>query len=418
MNEMLSQHSVLAKVQKDIRKLKVKRRPPDDDLGSHKSLLRYLPQRDTADQLVKVYIQTFESTYRVLHLPTFWSEYRTIWQAPHDARPAFVALLLIIMACTNCVAHKENEAFRGTSSMRRETACNWIEAGEEWLSRQSQKHITLTYLQAQCVLLIAKQINTVKKKRSWASAGTLMSFAISAGLHRDAEIVNRQGGSVSTQRISYFDQEMRRQLWSTISELELQAAMDRGMPSSLPDLIIDCGSVSNCDDEEIDPHMGSRPESHAITHYTTSSFQYIADSTRVFRQRVASLINGTASNLSYEEMLTYDRLVMQRLTEIPCWDRADSLASKSLIQLQLYEILILLHRPYAGCEAQTPRFNYSKTVHLAAAKAIIDIHQTLLVAGNPLLGLMRQDILAACLSICYNLTIADPATSKNFVAQY
>jgi hypothetical protein len=45
-----------------------------------------------------------------------------------------------------------------------------------------------------------------------------------------------------------FDQEMRRRLWGTIVELEIEASIDRGVRPFSADLPSDCPPPSNLDD--------------------------------------------------------------------------------------------------------------------------------------------------------------------------
>ena len=169
MKEMIAQHPRLGQVSKELKGTKVKTflhedRPIDDQF-----LLRLLPRREIADQLVQIYLDTFETTYRVLHLPSFWAEYSDLWMEPENAKPAFMVVVLLMLAATNCIHGQDPTLFRGDSSLGRETACEWIGACEGWLAFQSQKHIEISALQAQCILFIAKKINSVKRKRTWVS---------------------------------------------------------------------------------------------------------------------------------------------------------------------------------------------------------------------------------------------------------
>ena len=240
-----------------------------------------------------------------------------------------------------------------------------------------------------------------------------MSFAVAAGLHRDAEIVNLRYGSLSNRKVSIFDQEMRRRLWSTIAELELQSALDRGMPASLPDLIIDCGSPSNCEDEELDQSMEQKPKVLPISQYTRSSFQHIMSATWHLRQQLVSLLNGSKPRLNYEDMLHYDRIITRSLDDdIPRWDTPDATYPRCLIQVQLQQLLSLLHRPYVDCGPRSSRFTYSNTVQLDAAKAIVEVHHKVILGVSPVLNLFRQDVFGAALGICYNFANTRPTIGE------
>ena len=239
-----------------------------------------------------------------------------------------------------------------------------------------------------------------------------MSFAVAAGLHRDAELVNLRHGSLSSRKVSLFDQEMRRRLWSTISELELQSSLDRGMPATLPDLIVDCGSPSNCDDEELDQDMEQTPKVQPISHFTRSSFQHIMSTTWHLRQQLVSMLNGSRPRLNYEDMLHYDRMIMRSLDDLPPWDDPAAKYPRSLIQVQLQQLLSLLHRPYVDCGPRPSRFTYSNMVQLDAAKAIVEIHHELVHDVSPVLSVFRQDVFGAALGICYNFASSGTTISE------
>lgn len=413
MKDMIVQHQGLAPVQRELKSTKIKGPGQEDSLPTNdKALISLLPQKKVADQLVQIYVDNLESTYRVLHLPSFWEEYSSFWNAPQEGRPAFATLMLLILASTYCIKERESSMFRGDSSVGRETAIMWIRTCDSWLQSQSQKHTNMAIFQIHCLSFIAKQMNSIKRKRTWTSAGNLMRLALSNGLHRDANIVNLRHGSPALKKVSAFDQEMRRRVWATISELELQAALDRGMPAMLRDLVEDCGPPLNVDDDEFDPSAEQLPGPRPVSQYTRSSFQHLSRSSWSLRLELVSVINGPQSQMAYEDVLLYDKKIMQHLDEIPNWSDQASLVSRVLLQLQLQVLLLFLHRPYAREEARTSRFDYSAIMHLRSAMNILDLHQQLTSTGNTFLCLFRNDVFGAALSICYNYSASEPNTGE------
>ena len=414
MKDMIVQ---LEPMQRELRNCRIKGSPGEDSLPTDdKALINLLPQKEIVDQLLQIYVDSLEATYRVLHLPTFWEEYSNFWNAPQEGRPAFAAILLLILASTCCVKDKDSSMFRGDSSVERETATLWIRTCDSWLQCQSQKHTTMAIFQIHCLSFIAKQINSFKRKRTWISAGNLMRLALSNGLHRDAHIVNLRHAAPSSKKVSVFDQEMRRRIWATISEMEMQAAFDRGMPAMLRDLIEDCGPPLNIDDKEFDLSTEQLPESRPISEYTRSSFQYLSRSSRSLRFEFLSVINGPHSQLAYEVVLLYDKKIMQHLDEIPHWSDQGSLVPRVLLQLQLQMLLLYLHRPYARAEARSSRYDYSAIMHLRSAMNILDLHHQLASVGNKYLSFFRNDIFGAALSICYSYSTSEsnPGECCNF----
>ena len=413
MKDMIVQHHEVEPLQRELRNAKIKTSGPVNNLPiEQKTLISLLPRKEISDQLIQIYVDDLESTYRVLHLPSFWEEYSLFWVSPQEGRPAFAAIILLILASTYCIKEGNASIFRGDSSVGRETAILWIRTCDLWLQTQSQKHATLATFQIHCLSFIAKRINSFKRKRIWASAGDLTRLALSSGLHRDAQIVNLRHSASSCRKVSVFDQEMRRRIWATISELELQTAFERGMPTMLRDFVEDCGPPLNLDDEEIDPSADQLPSPAPISKYTRSSFQRSSRSSCPLRLELVSVINGPHPQMAYEVVLMYDRKITQHLDEIPDWSDPASFVSRVLLQLQLEMFLLFLHRPYAREEARSSRYDYSAIVHLRSAMRILDLHQQLKDIGNNFLCLFRNDVFGAALSICYNYSTSEPNPGK------
>ena len=413
MKEAVIQHPTLAHIQRELKGVKIKSEPPPTSTKSGDNLIQLLPGREETDRLVNVYIDCFESTYRVLHLPSFLEEYRQIWSTTDQVKPAFIALILVMMAATSCLKPQDPSFLRGDSTLDREAAIKWIHASSSWLEQQSHKHVTLLTFQIHCVTFIAQEVNGIKRKRTWTSAGTLSRLAMGAGLHRDAEIVNLRHGTLVDRRVSLFDQEMRKRIWCTIAELELQTSIERGMPAMLKDVIVDCGPPWNVDDEEINRNMDRNRISRPVSEFTRSSYLYLSQSTSILRQELISLINGPSSQISYEEVLQYDRQIVQALDEVPAWRSKSTLLPRSLLQMQLQLLLLLLHRPYVHRDTESSRYDYSAMTHLRAAMSLLDLHHNLYTAGTQILCVLREDMLDAVLGICYNFSISDPLAGKS-----
>ncbi len=58
--------------------------------------------KDIADRLVGLYLETFESVYRVLHIPTFQREYHDYWNNPASCSDGFRLKFLLVMAVGSC----------------------------------------------------------------------------------------------------------------------------------------------------------------------------------------------------------------------------------------------------------------------------------------------------------------------------
>ena len=401
--EMIVQHPRAKQVRDQLKKSKFKRPKTRSALLDHKTLLSILPEKDIVDHYVRLYVNTLENTYRVLHLPSFWTDYEKLWDSPHETEAMFAVQVILMVAAMYCLPGNDNANGVGVNRdllpAAQDTACYWIEECETWLDAQSQKHSTLAYMQAHCLLYIAKTMQCFKLKRSWTAAGTLMSFSLTRGFHRNTEIVNKQQGDDPKIRVSRFSQEMRRRLWSTIVELEMQAALERGIPTLLPDLISDCGAPRNCDDDNLNPGVEREPSSLPDATFTRTSYQSVSSKSLRLRQQVLSIINGSFAPTQGDFHIISNDLT-NHLSKIPVWTSNDSIVPSALLQLQIYELIMFLHRsPTAQPQATN---KWSSTLHIQAAKAILDTHQRLISASHRVLTVLRHDIASAALGVCYD----------------
>lgn len=146
-----------------------------------------------------------------------------------------------------------------------------------------------------------------------------------------------------------------------------------------------------------------------LAHKFALGYQHIVSKSWRLRQYIICLINGKERGLSHQRMLELSRKIMNLIDNIPEWDSPDAMLPCSLLQLEFYQILMIFHR-FNVDETSTrlSQYSYSNTTHVGAAKAIIDIHQGLLTKGYRVLMSLRQDLLNAALSICYDFVNSQP----------
>jgi len=355
------------------------------------------------DHLVKLYFESIETTYRVLHQPSFWDEYNKFWQDPQKASMGFAAILLLIVSMVSCLSSPEQSgSVKGHSS--RETWVSQVEACEAWLDLQSQKHLNLANFQIRCLLLLSKQMIMMKEKRAWTSAATLLSFSMSAGLHRDPSLLSG--------RISTFDQEMRRRLWGTIVELEIEASIDRGVRPFSTDLPFDCPPPSNLEDYEFGIATEQLPKEKPCVVFTPTPFLCKLHNSRSYRTALISMINNPKSNLQYDDVMYHEGELLRMIKELSNWEPPEGLSSdysmtpRVLLEIQFRQLLLLLHSPWARQTELNPRYSYSRMVCINAAKHILDQYSSLTKSGSYALLILRNDVVRATLSFCHNFSIS------------
>jgi hypothetical protein len=372
---------------------------PSVILPEFETLMSLVPDEATADGLVQVYFEVIETTYRVLHAPTFFRKYKEFWAASRESSSVFVVQLLLVCACANAAVPAGSPAFVGPSSMQRKTAIRWIEVCENWLDLQSQKHMTLEVFQVQVLMTIAKKLNCVKVKREWTTAGHLLRLAMSAGLHREPTFLSK--------KISVFDQEMRRRLWFTILELEIQASLGRGMGASLGPLDWDCLAPLNIHDEDFDPATEKMPPPRPITEFTRTSFLCLIQQHLPLRLETLSRINSVRAFLESDTAMDLDQRIRQMLEEVPRWSgNAAKAASQDLAELVLYEYLLLIHQPFAAQADAPARYFFSRASRRSAAVSTAKIYSEMRPSTSLICSNLREDLFRALLALSHDLVVS------------
>lgn len=184
------------------------------------NLRSLVPDQATVDIILTKYFDTFETTFRIIHVPSFQREYKTYWTNAYEGDSEMDALILMILACTICAGTHESTRYNHNGSSHHTKAVVWIKACETWSSRQSNKHKTLANLQVRCLRILALATTSHKVKEYYQEVQAHIGAMRSSGMHRDPLIY----GS----RCSVFEGEMRRRLWATSMEVELQASVEKG----------------------------------------------------------------------------------------------------------------------------------------------------------------------------------------------
>jgi hypothetical protein len=354
--------------------------------GTDEELLDIIPRKGIVDAAVDLYFNQVEYTYRILHEPSFRVDYQCFWQPQEQKtrKASFAALLTLIVALSKCLSTDREVVFVGDRSAQRESAAHLIEICDAWLVHHPRNQLNLEYFQLQCLSLLAKRANSIKMKQAWVYSGDVMRLAIAAGLHRKPEFISQQ-------RISEFEKEMRRRLWATVVELELQASIDSGLPSSMCGLYTDVQPPSNTPDDLFSLKSGFIP-SQGLDRFTRSS--YLAWSTRSLplRVKLVQLLNNPTTKLPYAEVLAYDSQLHSMVSSLPNWDESEGALPSALLDLELRQFLLMLHRPYAKLAAKDTRFSYSFAACVNAANSMISIHDDLRRRNVLLLNHLRIDV--------------------------
>ncbi|KAF2758966.1 hypothetical protein EJ05DRAFT_327752 [Pseudovirgaria hyperparasitica] len=338
-----------------------------------------LPKKDETDRLVQSYLDTFDHVYHVIHLPTFESEYATLWQTEQEAGIQVVVTTLIIIAIAKHLRVSATNGSDHTTKPARTEAATILEACERWVQARSSRFVTMNDFQIGFLLLWAQQLHGRKCKRTWANAGRFLRICMCAGLHRDP---SRLAESEST-----VEMEMRRRIWAAAAEFELQAAFEHGMSPIPWTGQSDVSAPSNNSDDEL-----RRPREV----YTKSSYLAIAGESLSLRHRLGTLLNDIHHENDYDQARQVTEELQAHIRAIP----SSSVRIHALLSIQLYQYMLVVHEQQLKHRASPMAVMTSRHVMIDAARKVMDCHKAVVLKGDYIVELMMHDHVRAALSAC------------------
>ena len=286
---------------------------PDSAMGSEFSvallkLQEYLPPKPYCDRLVVIYCQHFERTFRVLHIPTFMRRYDEIWTNGHADICTSCSILPELTAVMTMAYHMDDAQQLGDDRNHRTylkgPAMDLVQA---WLDELGRKQRTeLSTLQVDTLLLLSRSLRGIQPEQLWSATGALVRSAMVMGLNVDPARVSG---------ITPYTAEMRRRLWATILEVDLQASMFCGMPLVIPELSPSSVVPSNVNDAEFDELSAALPTSYPKHTYTDSLYQVVLASSLPQRMKALSVIQYSAPDI--QEGIRFGRKVEECLLQKP-----------------------------------------------------------------------------------------------------
>jgi hypothetical protein len=275
----------------------------------------------------------------------------------------------------------------------------WLHAAQWWLTgHTSRESATIQGLQVHCLLLLCRQAYAIDKWGNWNSAGSLLRLAISQGLHRDPK---------NFSKLSAFDAEMRRRIWATILELNVQLSIDAAMPPLISIDDYDTESPANIDDEDFDVTSQALPLPKPNSQYTASSIQAALVKSFPTRLCIAGIINECNREQSYEETLALGAELMKAskttaflfhgyLAHASERENRPSLFHHRLLDTITHRLLLNLYRPFTIKARHDPRFYLSRKLSLNSALAMTSHEENINHDSNSQQA--DQDFFRLCLS--------------------
>ncbi|CAG7991361.1 unnamed protein product [Penicillium olsonii] len=323
-------------------------------------ITKELPTKDICDRLLDGYLRTFETVYRVLHVPSFKKDYEVFWssEARHD--PLFLVQLKLVLAI-GCATYDDQISLRSS-------AVHFIYEAQTWLSEpETKSRLGIPFLQAQILLLVARELLGVDGGMIWVAAGTLVRTAVYMGLHRDP---------IQIPNMSRFASEMHRRLWNTVLEICLQSSMESGGAPLISPEEFDTQPPGNFDDDDLSvEHSLPHPE----TQLTSASIAINLRRTFPMRLAIANFLNGVVIQSSYEEAIRLDARLRVAYKEmrrtIQLYGTAAGQFEILMLDFLIRRYLISLHIPFFGPSFLETTYAFSRSVVVDTATKMFNCTQ-------------------------------------------
>jgi hypothetical protein len=380
------------------------------------SLIQMLPSRRVVDELVVLYLTYIEATHRVLHVPSFLKDLDEFWAQsdnPDFVSPHFVVQLLLVLACAWNLADYETLQIKNEASLACYTAIEWVLHTERWIEKTHVKRPDIVAFRLYILLIIAQNAHGMKRSQAWLDTGTLIKQAMLAGYHRDPSRYTK---------ISTFNKEMRRRIWTTIIELNLEVSLERGMPPAVQYTDYDTAPALNINDNELQETSEELPAERPLDEMTDSSFQSVLIQSLPLRLKACKLMHSPRISCRYEEILHMDWELNKYLSKIPSWSTSDGEELqtqhkvnlvRSLLQTKIGHSLLSIHTPFAIEAQKETLFAPSARTRLEVATMILSTQRRLHETSRQLsLSILGDWTFQAYISVCQLLHAGTSSQGK------
>lgn len=350
----------------------MKTKEPIPDLNTT-ILISLLPPKVVVEELFQLYLIYVEPFHRVIHIPSFRRELSELWpriDTPDMVSAAFISQLLLILAAAAAFVEGDRPiVFSDSTVIQRYQIVNWIRYAEKWLETSNIKRPDLPILRIRCLIIIARNTQGLKRSSAWLETGHLVKLAMTAGYHRDPDNVSR---------ISLFNKEMRRRMWATIVELDIQVSLDRGMAPSVQASAFDSASPLNINDDEINEHTTEEPRPKPLQEFTDCTYTCMLAQSLPLRLKIGGLMNSIVVSCSYEDIRRLEWELTCLRADLPVWPEiADQQTNQKIslargrLETKLDQALLSIHTPFAVEANEDPLFEPSARICLEAAAQIL-----------------------------------------------
>ena len=248
----------------------------------------------------------------------------------------------------------------------------------------------------------------------WLLFGLVVRLALRMGYHRD--------GSHFT-RLSPFQAEMRRRTWAIVTQLDVMASSQMGLPRMVREADSDAAEPRNLLDDDMDVDMAELPPARPESVQTPVQY-FVAKNKLIGILGMISDLTNSKRPLTYTQVMRLDQVLDDTYKNSPSWlhmrpmsksimDGPETIMRRVFVALVYYKVKCILHRKYLVPSRTDHRYTYSRSTCIDAALQILQCQSMLdedTQAGGRLyhdrwkaLSFVNQEFLLAISILCLDL---------------
>lgn len=382
-----------------------------------------LPPKAVCDRLVDFYCENFEKTLRVLHIPSFLRQYSQFWSEPEQEMfqtSSFLPQLTAVLTLSFSL-EGQNDTADGSYEYLNHTAIGPVRT---WLQKLGHKQRSeISTLQVEVLVLLVRQLHLASPEELWRASGSLVRSAMVMGLHLNA--------SQSTSPSAFQDQ-LRRRLWITIAEMDLQISIVAGMPVMAPQVDFKALSPSNLSDKDFDESTAALPPPKPLHEWTETLASVSLASSLSHRINVMGIASSGRQGGDLSEIVRQGQKLEEYLQHIPSTlkhttsgeaDDPSILLNRTFVDIYMRRPLISLYRPILmeqNHDEEDTIVSEIRDTCLESSLSILslqdyfdpavvdpDVFNTTMY-WNIFQILCKNDVLLAALSVCAYMKLSTP----------
>lgn len=384
-------------------------------------LIEAMPEKRVADRLLSLWFNSADPFKPIIHAPTYQEEYKQYWKDPKRASVSWLGLTFAILSLAESFGLRDAGPGSATAKacLARVEKLHSLSAAAAVLADfTTPKKYTL-----ECLIFYTAGLRSNDGfMKVWLMTGMILRLSLRMGYHRDPKFYPK---------ISAFDGEMRRRVWTSISMIDILISFQLGLPSMVRTITTDTEPPQNLLDRDFNPASKVLPPGRSIGELTPASYvRTKVGIVRIFAQ--AAELGHSIVPATHEEVMKLDNDLEMACTNMPpllkmpdmselVTDAPEQLMCRINLALLILKTRIILHRNFMLvpleqlCEAERERGVGTSTLICAeSALSVLHLQHSIHAESQPggklytvkwyMGSISTHDFLLAAMVICLVLS--------------